>query len=66
MPTIAIVTPSYNQRHLISHTIESVIGQDYPSLKYAVVDGGSIDGTKEVIDRYGERFAYTVSERDGG
>lgn len=66
LPTIAIVTPSYNQGHLITHTIESVLGQDYPLLQYAVVDGGSTDATKEVIERYHERLAYHVSEPDGG
>jgi len=66
LPTIAIVTPSYNQSHLITHTIESVLGQDYPHLEYAVVDGGSTDGTKEVLERYRDRLDYHVSEPDDG
>jgi Glycosyl transferase family 2 len=66
LPSIAIVTPSYNQGHVISQTIASVLDQAYPRLEYAVVDGGSTDGTREVLDRYVQRLAYCVSEPDAG
>ena len=49
LPTIAIVTPSYNQGDLIAYTIESVLRQEYPNLNYGVVDGGSTDGTPEIM-----------------
>ncbi|HEY5742940.1 MAG TPA: glycosyltransferase family 2 protein, partial [Terrimicrobiaceae bacterium] len=66
LPTIAVVTPSYNQSHLIAETIESVLDQKYDNLEYAVVDGGSTDGTKEILEHYGQRLAYHVSEPDNG
>ena len=66
LPTIAIVTPSYNQSDLISHTMESVLRQNYPHLQYGVVDGGSADGTPEIIMKYQDRLAYFVSEADNG
>jgi glycosyltransferase involved in cell wall biosynthesis len=66
LPTIAIVTPSYNQSGLIPYTIESVLGQDYPHLEYGIVDGASTDGTPEIIANYLARLAYYVSEPDEG
>ena len=63
---MAIVTPSYNQAVFLGGTIESVLSQDYPRLEYAVVDGGSTDGSKELLERYRPRLAYTVSEPDEG
>ncbi len=66
LPTIAIVTPSYNQRDLIRYTIESVLREDYPHVKYGIVDGGSTDGSPEIIANYKHRLAYYVSAPDGG
>jgi glycosyltransferase involved in cell wall biosynthesis len=66
LPTIAIVTPTYNQRDLIAYTLESVVAQNYPRLEYGVVDGGSTDGTPDVITNYQDRLAYYVSEPDNG
>ena len=66
LPTIAIVTPSYNQSHFIAQTIESVLEQDYPHFEYGVIDGGSTDGTSEILEKYRERVAYYVSEPDNG
>jgi GT2 family glycosyltransferase len=66
LPTIAIVTPSYNQSDLIRYTVESVLRQNYPYLQYAVVDGGSTDGTAEIMAKYQDRLAYYVSEGDKG
>ena len=66
LPTIAIVTPSYNQSDLITYTMESVLGQNYPHLEYGVVDGGSTDGTAEILMKYQDRLAYHVSEADNG
>lgn len=65
-PKISIVTPSYNQADFLESTIRSVLGQHYTNLEYIVIDGGSIDGSVEIIERYASDFAYWVSERDGG
>jgi glycosyltransferase involved in cell wall biosynthesis len=63
---MAIVTPSYNQSGLITYTMQSVLGQEYPHLEYGVVDGGSTDGTPDIIINYQDRLAYYVSEPDKG
>jgi glycosyltransferase involved in cell wall biosynthesis len=65
LPRITIVTPSYNQAPFIRQTVESVLSQDYPNLEYIVMDGGSTDGTVEILKEYGERLAWS-SERDHG
>lgn len=66
LPCIAIVTPSYNQAAYLEETIRSVLDQNYPRLSYAVVDGGSNDGSAVIIEKYRERLAFAVSERDNG
>ncbi len=66
LPSMTIVTPSYNQGVFLADTIESVVSQAYPCLQYAVVDGDSNDGSKEVLDKYRSRLAYAVSEPDDG
>jgi glycosyltransferase involved in cell wall biosynthesis len=66
LPTIAIVTPSYNQARYLEQTIRSVLDNGYPLLKYAVVDGGSHDETRMILNRCGHRLTYWVSEPDRG
>jgi glycosyltransferase involved in cell wall biosynthesis len=66
LPTISIVTPSYNQARFLERTIESVLDQGYPRLEYIVLDGGSTDGSLEIIERYGPRLAFWTSGPDGG
>ena len=63
---VSIITVVYNAADKIEPTILSVLGQDYDNLEYIVIDGGSTDGTRDVIDRYRERITVVVSERDDG
>ena len=65
-PTISIVTPSLNQSQFLDQTIHSVLSQNYPSLEYIIVDGGSTDGSLEVIKNQAKNLAYWCSEEDQG
>lgn len=66
LPSITVVTPSFNQAHFLERTIQSVLSQDYPRLEYLVMDGGSTDGSVEIIKRYADRIDYWQSKPDGG
>ncbi len=65
LPVVSIVSPSLNQGAYIEDTIRSVLAQDYPRIEYVVMDGGSTDGSRAVLERYEGRIRW-VSGPDGG
>ena len=65
-PVISIVTICFNSASTVEETIKSVLGQDYPYIDYVMIDGGSTDGTVDIINRYAERLGYFCSEPDKG
>jgi glycosyltransferase involved in cell wall biosynthesis len=65
-PRISIVMPSYNHGRFIRHSLLSVINQEYPNVELIVMDGGSRDGTREILEEYADDIALWRSEPDGG
>lgn len=66
LPKFTIVTPSFNQGPFLEKTILSVLNQGYPNLEYFVIDGGSSDESRAIIERYAKHIDYWVSESDRG
>ncbi|MFN0084187.1 MAG: glycosyltransferase family 2 protein [Blastocatellia bacterium] len=65
-PRITIITPSFNQGAFLEQTMRSVLDQGYSNLDYIVIDGGSRDGSREIISSYADRLSWWVSEPDRG
>jgi glycosyltransferase involved in cell wall biosynthesis len=66
MTRVSIVTISFNQAEFVERTILSVLAQDYPDLEYIVVDPGSTDGSREIIERYRSRISKVIFRPDRG
>ena len=65
MKRVSIVTVSFNQAEFLERTFESVLSQDHPEIEYIVVDPGSTDGSREIIERYRSRISKVVFRPDG-
>lgn len=66
LPKISIITPTFNQGQYLEETILSVLNQDYPALEFFIIDGGSTDGSVEIIKKYAHRLTYWESKPDRG
>jgi glycosyltransferase involved in cell wall biosynthesis len=66
LPSISLITPSFNKADFLGATLQSVLNQAYPALEYGIVDGGSTDGTLDIIETAKGRLAFFVSEPDDG
>lgn len=66
MPKISIITPSYNQANFLESTIHSVKKQNYDNYEHIIIDGGSTDGSVEIIEKYESYLTYWESVRDKG
>lgn len=65
-PVFSIITVTYNAAQWLERTVLSILRQSYPHIEYIIIDGGSADGTVDIIKQYQEGLAYWVSEPDKG
>lgn len=65
-PKISVVTSSFNQRELLENTISSILSQGYSNTEYIIIDGGSVDGSIDLIKKFAGKLTYWASEPDNG
>jgi glycosyltransferase involved in cell wall biosynthesis len=65
-PLVSIITPSFNQGVWLEEAIKSVLAQTYANIEYILIDGGSTDGSKEIIEKYQDKLTYWQSKPDKG
>lgn len=65
-PVVTIITTVFNGEKYLEQTIKSIIGQTYDNLEYIIIDGGSTDGTLDILRKYDDKIAYWISESDQG
>lgn len=65
-PLISVITVTYNAKSYLEQTMQSVFAQTYPNIEYIIIDGGSIDGTLDIIKHHEKKIAFWVSEKDNG
>ena len=65
-PLISIITAVFNGEKYLEQTIKSIINQTYKNFEYIIIDGGSTDGTLEIIKKYEDKISYWISEKDKG
>jgi len=65
-PLISIITPTFNRRDFLEININSLLNQTYQNFEHIIVDGGSTDGTVELLKKYEKYLSYWVSEKDRG
>ena len=65
-PKLSIITPSYNQAAFLEETLRGVLLQNYPNLEFIIMDGGSNDGSKDILQKYSPWISYWQSEKDEG
>lgn len=66
MAKVTVITVVYNDEKNIESTIQSIISQTYPAIEYVVIDGGSTDNTKLILEKYSQHIDVLISERDNG
>ncbi len=65
-PKISIITITFNSENTLEETIQSITSQDYDNLEYLIIDGGSKDGTLDIVEKYRNKISFVISEPDKG